>query len=170
MEAGKVNILTAVLDQGYLGPAGMWSFICKMHVTLLLLLRNFVGGKILLRISVFRVERRYLKKMQFWKLWISLRWTILETESLQLQPSVWTWRKSPQHTELAKLYTEIYPEHRDLSMPQRSPKMLQAARQTMTADFGSHAEHKGRDQHGRVDTWAFPSIESRSNLTKSLSR
>lgn len=33
MEAGKVNILTAVLDQGYLGPAGMESFICKMHVT-----------------------------------------------------------------------------------------------------------------------------------------
>lgn len=33
MEAGRVNISTAVLDQGYLGPAGMGSFICKMHVT-----------------------------------------------------------------------------------------------------------------------------------------
>lgn len=65
MEAGKVNILTAVLDQGYLGPAGMWPFICKMHVILSVAAsREFCGGKKDV-LSVFRVERRYLRKMQF---------------------------------------------------------------------------------------------------------
>lgn len=63
MEAGKVNILTAVLDQGYLEPAGMGSFICKMHVThSVAACQEFCGGKKIIKNKCVQSWKRILKE------------------------------------------------------------------------------------------------------------
>lgn len=74
MEAGKVNILTAILDQGCLGPGGMWSVICKMHVThSVAASREFWGGKKkIIKNKFIRSLKKTLKEDAILKTWAQL--------------------------------------------------------------------------------------------------